>query len=275
MFVFPPPTDATLVEGVDVRNGIHVVQLTEPGDALQKLLFLCYPPAVTNQPPDTLDGLHFAYGAADKYQIPNARDNILNTLSNANKTDPYRVFAIACILGLPDLARAAAGETLQDVRVPMSFNAYSAPEYKLISADKLLQLEQFHWECSMDAVIAVQTICLNPDDAILIDGKDAPWWKSSGHDHDCGASWMGDDECIPPKWYQQHMNTVKEAVKLRPNGECASDAVLDFGTNCSDVLFKCRFCARGSPAHMAALAAALRKEVNRVNEQTLASQQFI
>ncbi|KAJ7647032.1 hypothetical protein FB45DRAFT_1019304 [Roridomyces roridus] len=266
MFAFPPPTDATLVEGVDVRNGIHVVQLTEPSDALQQLLFLCYPQAVTNQPPDTLDGLHFAYGAADKYQVPDARDKILHTLSNANKTDPYRVFAIACILGLPDLARAAAQKTLQDVRVPMSFNAYSAPEYKLISADKLLQLARFHWICSIETFTAVQCLGLTLS---LSHDKEAPWWTSSGHDSDCGASWMG-DECIPPKWYRQHMATVQEAVKLRPNGESAWSAVLDYTTTCSDVLSECKLCSRESAAHMAALAVTVRKQVDRVNKKMLA-----
>ncbi|KAJ7777902.1 hypothetical protein DFH07DRAFT_688106, partial [Mycena maculata] len=85
-------------EGDDIRDGKLVVQLSEPSNMLHKLLLLCYPQAVTEGVLANLDGICLAYHAADKYQIPGARDVIQALLPKFAKEEPHRVYAIACHL---------------------------------------------------------------------------------------------------------------------------------------------------------------------------------
>lgn len=138
MFSFPTPS---VVGSEDFKDGKPVVQLSEPSIALHKLLVVCYPQAVTKEMFANLDGACLAYHAADKYQIPGAKDAILKILPTFVQADPYRMYAIACHLGLAPVAASAAAETLKDYFLPREI---VAPEFDLISGSKLLLLHKLH-----------------------------------------------------------------------------------------------------------------------------------
>ncbi|KAJ7647030.1 hypothetical protein FB45DRAFT_892145 [Roridomyces roridus] len=268
MFGFPPPTQ--LKEGVDVRDAIPIVQLSEPSDALRKLLLLCYPQALTNESLDNLDGLYLAYGAADKYQIPNATTAILAAISSFIKDEPYRVHAIACHFGLPDLGKSAARQTLKDFFLPTD-RKYGAPEFALVPASKLLRLHRFHVECGENAAKIVKgyTATLPYDEHAT--ESELPWRVVRGHDANCGAfvdqDNVGSPVYSPAQWFQNHMGAVEEVVRYQPNGDAAAKAVLDYGETLRDIS-KCQLCSRDSARHLSVLSDNLREGVERSNDHT-------
>ncbi|KAJ7925168.1 hypothetical protein B0H13DRAFT_1600795 [Mycena leptocephala] len=189
MFTFPLPP---LPDGEN-----PVVQLSEPSNALHRLLLMCYPQALTKQMFANLDGVCLAYHAADKYQILGAKDAILATLPTFVQDEPYRTYAVACHLGLSELATSAAGETLKDYFLP---HEITAPEFDLISGAKLLPLHKFHLECGAKAANLANKDTVSVSEADFAGAgfswpflPDAPWWTSKGHDAKCGASVYSSD----------------------------------------------------------------------------------
>ncbi|KAJ7647029.1 hypothetical protein FB45DRAFT_1051596 [Roridomyces roridus] len=271
MFTFPAPTQ--LVEGVDLRDDIPVVQLAEPSDALRKLLLLCYPGALSQEPLSKLDGLYLVYRAADKYQVPGVKDAIIKALPNFVKGDAYRVYAFACGFGLAELAKVAALETLKDAFLPMN-RQYTEPEFELVSGPALLRLHSFLFECRNAAVIAVQGEYLHVEPYDLED-KDGPWWTSTGHAQDCGAVFDAEiDFCAPARWYGEHMAAVGKVVDSHPNGDSAAKAVLDYSQSLHKIS-KCQVCSRDSAESLSRLAGYLQRRVDNYNQSKLAKWQFL
>ncbi|KAJ7346494.1 hypothetical protein DFH08DRAFT_192210 [Mycena albidolilacea] len=218
MFSFPTPP---VVGSEDFKDGKPVVQLSEPSIALHKLLVVCYPQAVTKEVFANLDGACLAYHAADKYQIPGAKDAILKILPTFVQADPYRMYAIACHLGLAPVAASAAAETLKDYFLPREI---VAPEFDLISGSKLLLLHKLHLEAGKRAAEQVDKFTHSARVADLgqefgPDFPDAPWWTSTGHDNKCGASLYTSDEygqrgiafVSPAQWFIDHLANVANA----------------------------------------------------------------
>ncbi|KAJ7698048.1 hypothetical protein B0H17DRAFT_889207, partial [Mycena rosella] len=144
MFSFPEPIgqDANLT-----REGKRVVILPEDCKTVEKLLILCYPRFTSSYLFQHLDGVDAAYEAAGKYQIPGGRQLLQQVLEDPRflTEEPHRVFAIACHRGLEKLAKSAAIETLK-----LSMNAPDrpVPEFRLISAHQLWQLQAYRSRCS-------------------------------------------------------------------------------------------------------------------------------
>ncbi|KAJ7647035.1 hypothetical protein FB45DRAFT_1051600 [Roridomyces roridus] len=271
MFEFPAPTD-TLVEGVDIRNGIPVVQLSETSGAIRQLLLLCYPPALHNEQIKDIDGLYLAHAAADKYQMPAARAAIEYAFTNAVKKEPYRVYAIACHLRLESLAKEAAWETLKDVYRPKG-QKYKHPEFELIPAGRIMDLHTFHQECGEKAGAVMsnyQSLDNFEAQELLGDGPYPPWWTDEDHDDQCGAYHTGpdDDYYSPAPWFVDLMDRVSDALQLRPAGETAANVVLNYGGKISGIA-ACKLCANDAPKYLAEFAETLRKEVDLKNKLEL------
>ncbi|KAJ7647018.1 hypothetical protein FB45DRAFT_892118 [Roridomyces roridus] len=268
----PSPTHP-LIEAVDAREGTAVIQLSEPSDALCQLLLLCYPQAVIGAFGRNLDGLCDAYGAAEKYKIPGGKPAVKAAISKYVEDEPYRVYAIACHLELPDLAKSAALETLDDYFLPTD-GEYDSPEFAHITAAKLLQLRAFHVQCGVNAANIVKGIA----SAQTYDAKGSeaarPWWILEGHQGNCGPTIEQDTHRSPAPWFRAHMATVGEVVKSRPNGAAAAQAVLDYTNTLRDIS-KCGRCCQDSAEHMATLAERVRQLVEDSNTKTVRATQFV
>ncbi|KAF8210100.1 hypothetical protein K438DRAFT_140252 [Mycena galopus ATCC 62051] len=247
MLTFPTPP---VVGSEDIKDGKPVVQLSEPSAALHKLLLMCYPQEVFAD----LDGVCQAYHAADKYQIPGARDAILRILPTFMQAEPYRMYAIACHLGLPKLAASAAGETLNDFFLP---HQVVAPEFDLIPASTLLSLHKLHSECGNKAAELIDKFTLSlPAQPGVTFGPvlpDAPWWTSQGHGNMCGALLDGYGRMISPaQWFLDHLANVAEVVRYTPSGERTAKSMLEFDVTLHKIS-KCEVCSREAAGYLTEL----------------------
>jgi hypothetical protein len=275
MFTFPQPLNPG---SHDFRNGKPVVQLTEPSDALRNLLIMCYPQAMVDGVFVDLDGICLAYDAAEKYQIPGAKSAILATLGGARfLKDPYRLFAVACRLGLEDLADSAARATLQDRFMPRQFSSEDHAEYMSVSAEKLLRLHGFHRRCGEAAAKSVKQYIEQV--SLLADAPwhyYSPWWETEGHDEACGPSTLedqygGQDEyALPADWFRDHMMKVAELVSVKPSGEYTSRVVVDYEATLRRIS-RCAVCSQDSARWLIDIARSLEAEVEKNNTRVIIS----
>lgn len=103
-----PPPEATHPE--DYVEGTPVVAVTEASRALDQLLRFCYP--VANPTVDTLDDTVALLHAGRKYEISMLQTHCAVVLRGLAQTEPMRVFAVACIFDMEDIARIAARQSL-------------------------------------------------------------------------------------------------------------------------------------------------------------------
>lgn len=92
-------------------DGVPAYHLPESSDVLDPLFRLCYP--VDDPPLETLDEVRSTLGAAKKYQMREALKITKRHLLTFAATEPMRVYAVACQLGLEDVVDQAASEVLR------------------------------------------------------------------------------------------------------------------------------------------------------------------
>ncbi|EJF65438.1 hypothetical protein DICSQDRAFT_39144, partial [Dichomitus squalens LYAD-421 SS1] len=88
----------------------HVVKLTEDAKTLQHVFRLCYPTEHPNITP--FDDIHAVLEAARKYEIKCITTNLRWSLARIIPKGPLRMYAVAYMLQLEDVARDAAKELL-------------------------------------------------------------------------------------------------------------------------------------------------------------------
>ncbi|KAH9951148.1 hypothetical protein B0H21DRAFT_888504 [Amylocystis lapponica] len=92
-------------------NGLPVINVTETSAVLESLLRLCYPirdPVLTD-----ITVIRGILEAAVKYDMDEAKELMRKRLLGLASAEPLRVYAIACLHALEDVALAAAKEVLQ------------------------------------------------------------------------------------------------------------------------------------------------------------------
>lgn len=125
MFMLPQPSSPT--------PPVDVVEVDDPPQALEATLHFIYP---TVDPPaiDDLSLLLEVLILADKYDIKAVRYRLRLPLAELSKTEPLRVYAIACRLGWENEMKVASSYTtsinLPDLtELPDEFKSIPATEY--------------------------------------------------------------------------------------------------------------------------------------------------
>ncbi|KAJ7207804.1 hypothetical protein C8J57DRAFT_1099094 [Mycena rebaudengoi] len=264
MFSFPQPP-ASSPDANEMRHGRHVVALPESSASLRTILLLCYPKVFGDDFMD-LNGLVDAYHATDKYLIPRAAALIKQRLLDGPfiTEQPYRVFAIGCILGLHDVVHEAALSTLALHPDP----PLGIPEFSLLPASNLLALQLFRLRCARLAVAAFDRYT----DAVYSRELDVPsamqshvvgygrvWWQRQGHDNGCGLQRMddldtpGDPDTWPAAWFCKHLASLRPMVAINPLPYIAREGV-SRTTLLWPLLSRCTLCAEVAPADLEAVA---------------------
>ncbi|KAJ7173001.1 hypothetical protein C8R43DRAFT_874103 [Mycena crocata] len=240
--------------GDEFRDGKPVVIVHDTREALERLLPLCYPAFRTNSHPTTLEGVESALIAADKYQIPEAVDVLVQTLLDFAQKEPYRVFRIAVsspiscgIAGLRIVVNVAALATLERPLIEKR-------EDIVLSLPLLLSLYDFRTECGTAAARYALDISDCIDDADPRRGEDvglhsAVWWSELEHGEGCGGRveypFPQDNSApfliYPTNWIREHMEHVAKALKICPTSKNVKRAMLDMRqTTYEQMCSKCR-----------------------------------
>ncbi|KAJ7211922.1 hypothetical protein B0H12DRAFT_379395 [Mycena haematopus] len=248
MFSFPAPVTE---EPNMMKVGKPIVPLTESSKTVEKLLVLCYP-LFSGHGFRDLDGVDGAYEAAHKYIISGGQKKLEQVLEEPRflEKEPHRVFAIACHRGMENLAKAAAMETL---KMPRYVPHMSVPEFELISARRLRQLEDFHFNCSEIMVMLLRELSA-VDSYDYPEGNTEVWWSTEGHSEDCGAVIDEASDCVlPANWFRDHISAVQSVVSLCPDVKSASKVAEILGPTVG-AISKCPKCVSLAPMALSRLA---------------------
>lgn len=113
---------------------------------------LCYPlPTPTILPSNVWQVLE----ASVKYNMEGPKEFIVNAMEGLAAEEPLRIYALACIYNIPDLARHSARLTL-DHEVSMILQA-CIPELERLTAIQILRLARYHYACSQAIADIFQT----------------------------------------------------------------------------------------------------------------------
>ncbi|KZT04142.1 uncharacterized protein LAESUDRAFT_682915 [Laetiporus sulphureus 93-53] len=123
------------VTDVDTATGLPIVCVTENSTALDGLLRLCYPKQnpVLHRASEVIELLE----AAQKYRMGEAIRHLGDALSKYVEKSALQVYAVACRLGMEELARKAA------VKLKSQETITQGPEMERMSAGALHRLFQF------------------------------------------------------------------------------------------------------------------------------------
>ena len=125
MFGVPQPSSSP--------SDIDIVNLSDPPQALELILRFIYPSAVSSIV-DDLAIVPEALILTDKYDIQVVRSRLRSSLAELAKTEPLRVYAIACRFGFEDEMEIASSYTLSInlpalTQLPDEFNFITAVAY--------------------------------------------------------------------------------------------------------------------------------------------------
>ncbi|KZV63509.1 hypothetical protein PENSPDRAFT_208488 [Peniophora sp. CONT] len=147
MFSLPaPPANST---GDEVKDGLPVISMAEDEQSMRVLLTICHP----GLKPDisALDDLASALRLVAKFRLTNATS--IDILLRRHATDsPERVFAMAWLLQMRDLALLAARESLKSPFMLYRRTSLKIPEFHDLPAQALQQLLIFQSQCRYEAV---------------------------------------------------------------------------------------------------------------------------
>ncbi|KAJ7441027.1 hypothetical protein B0H11DRAFT_1827244 [Mycena galericulata] len=216
------------------RDGKPVVELPEPSSVLYRLLCIAYPGRSLEHyslAAQNLDGVWAVHEAANKYLFMGVQELLEKMLADPVllEAHPHRVFAIARLRDLPELARKAALYTLKS---PVCPPGLLFPETQLLSAAIFQNLHEFHHACGKEAERLVKENSAKLDytrEHISITHAEEGnylfvWWKDGGgevevHTGECeGAEidfghqemWI---DISPAQWFKSHVERL--ATKLR------------------------------------------------------------
>jgi len=119
---------------------IDIIDVVDPPRALEVILHFIYPCADT-PPIDDLTLLSEVLVLTDKYDIKVAQSRLRPFLAGFAKTEPLRVYAIACRLGLEEEMKTSASnmtstQILDLAEIPEEFRFISATEYHQLLHEK-------------------------------------------------------------------------------------------------------------------------------------------
>ncbi|KAJ7659069.1 hypothetical protein DFH06DRAFT_1044293 [Mycena polygramma] len=234
MFKFPSgETGPTEI----VRDGKDVVVFPEPQAVLFRLLSVAYPARSREHyslTPADLDSVCAVHEAAQKYQFVHAQSVLTEMLLDPSLLagQPHRLFAIAVLRNIPQLAREAALHTLNQPLCPQNL---AFPEMAQLTWQTVQKLFDFHHRCGKAAQRLVEDTSgpigdVGPHQSprlAVMNLSTSPhihfsWWEEQWHTgkacipvYDPGEPW-GNYNTRAPDWFRDHMNRVAERVRLVP-----------------------------------------------------------
>jgi hypothetical protein len=132
---------------VTIKDNLQVLQLAQDSRTLRQLLQICYPglPKISTE----LKEIGSLAEAAYFYQMDDLPAQLQRIISNTShlKTDPIRVYIIACLWGWKELAEEAARASLQTELFPLKM----CPEMENVSASALIRLFHYRDRCGLVA----------------------------------------------------------------------------------------------------------------------------
>ncbi|KAJ7907028.1 hypothetical protein B0H13DRAFT_2332765 [Mycena leptocephala] len=276
------------------RDGKPIVVLPEPESVLYRLLCLAYPA----QTPEhytlgvaNLDGLVAVHQAAHKYQFISAQRLIERMLDNPTLIDarPHRLFAIARLWNLHDVARKAAISTLKYTVYPPP---PAFPEMKILRWEDVHKLQEFHEKCGIAARdIAVDNA--RPQELPSIgslessqESKPRPsahycddvtkqhlvWWVCKNHSPRCRTSEIRVSE-PPVSWFRSHIARLAMQLYLRPSRDRVIAEVPTLAPAERGIIDTCAVCFKLADRDLASFTRQLAADIEASNTW-LAEQTF-
>jgi len=185
MFTLPQPNST------NASSSAPVVEVSEDGETLEKLLCLIYP--VPKPVIHDLDELTVVLEAANKYDVTVAIDILRALLVTPAfiEKEPLRVYSIACRFDLEEEVKIASRHTL-------SMNVLDCPlseDLKHITAYQYHQLLDLH---KTRAKAAQELLLLHEDVKCMM----------------CNGTHYG--QFIPPKWWKDFEQRARKELSLKP-----------------------------------------------------------
>lgn len=145
LFGLPQPAEGTSTD-IEIKDGLHVIPVSEDSRTLDSLLRFCYPCTLAEDP--TLEDFREVVDvleAARKYSLDGIERAICKALFKPKilEVNSLRCFAIACRTRMQDECVLAAKYTLREPLVPKWFE-----EIELITSTEFLSLLTYHRKCS-------------------------------------------------------------------------------------------------------------------------------
>ncbi|KAJ7073640.1 hypothetical protein C8F01DRAFT_1271332 [Mycena amicta] len=276
MFSFPQPTGA---DANPTYNDLDIVSVPETSAGLR-----------------TLDGVAVAYEAAKKYDIAGSIAHLEGVLRDPRfrEQQPYRVFAIACLCGLEDIAKLAARETLKQ-RLP--YPGDPIPEYRILAAHHTWLLDRLRRQCAdrIDTMLHNYFRPRTDDDIAAFENQfwdrfppavlhlSLVWWFSMGktelkHAEHCGPviADVPDDfpETLyePAVWFERHIVRVCQSFPFVTNYEKIAQSLAEISPDAIAAISKCPRCTAKAAQDLRELAhnfrevaeVAISKELNAI-----------
>ncbi|KAI0311899.1 hypothetical protein OF83DRAFT_1177138 [Amylostereum chailletii] len=133
-----------LAKASDATDPHVIIPFTENAASLELLLSYCYPRSMHPEPSfNSLEDVKDALSIATKYQVDVMREGIKTQLAAFTAGHPERVYALAWLYEMPDLALSAARETLHQPFL----EGPEVPEFFDIPAIALHRLQQYQRTC--------------------------------------------------------------------------------------------------------------------------------
>lgn len=213
-----------------LAEDIPSIDVTEDSVTLDKILRFCYP---ATSPPsiDTLEELRPVLEAATKYQLDPAVASIRSCLTKLAIQAPVRVFVIASIYELEDIARTAAQNALRHPSL-----GKKVPELDLVPASVYHNLLEYHARCQRIASALASEYSWVPQ-GTPVGSTDFRVARPVEITWDAGRqpAWLHCTSCRsgalpllvgqqtynpgPAKWWATFMERTRDALKKRPCGD--------------------------------------------------------
>ncbi|TBU59744.1 hypothetical protein BD310DRAFT_924096 [Dichomitus squalens] len=193
-----------------------IVDVSEPSTVWEKLLPICH---VAEEPPLSLEDIGDLLEAARKYNMVGVTSRMRPFLMHYELIEqkPFAVYALACVAGFQDVARAAAQRTLRFPIYPPH-----AAQYRLVTAEALYRLFEYRQKCGDVA------------GSVLDCGNGFPRWMSHVHldqlqrcNQHCSLPSTidyrdGDYLCIPMPW-KEYLRSLATALRSQPDANLPCD----------------------------------------------------
>ncbi|KAJ7137513.1 hypothetical protein C8R43DRAFT_1072179 [Mycena crocata] len=276
------------------RDGKPVVTLPEPSAVLYRLLRMAYPARSLEHyslGAQDLDGIWVVHQAANKYLFMDVQVLLVNMLEKMLEkptiadAQPHRIFAVARLRELPDLARKAALCTL---KFPICSNTLDFPELELLTAATFHKLYDFHVRCGIAAqrITAENAGALDPQLTPSVayeyitthatNGQELVWWEygSPGYhsDIECGPrvkQLPNADEMVvlPAQWFQDHAARLGQRLRALPIGQTAKDEGVRPAPAELELISYCHACGVSADGDLADFAEQLAKRIEESNRK--------
>ncbi|KAJ7635218.1 hypothetical protein FB45DRAFT_1026103 [Roridomyces roridus] len=188
-------------------------------------------------------------------------------------SEPYRVFALACHLDLPDHARAAAKETLHHPVFYRLESFFRSPEFHLINTSTLLSLYAYRAECVSSVRGLLHSLLQLSLGELERTKIIVPWWMGSEHHSAaCGPrfadgltrSGAEDNTMVTPApWFVNHIKRAARVAEVGPTGGAVAASLCDWQEAFPEVVH-CGLCGREGGAGLRELAVFVHKIIDTI-----------